>query len=64
MKYIKVKSGVFRPFFLAYYSNEVTMQMVSTHLSTVTDLANCLGRQKKLRPSMRHGSQVTVPLVT
>lgn len=46
MKYIKVKSGVFRPIFLAYYSNEVTMQMASTHLSTVTDLANCLGRQK------------------
>lgn len=27
MKYIKVKSGVFSPFFLAYYSNEITMQM-------------------------------------
>lgn len=41
MKYIKVKSGVFKVFFLlAYYSNEVTMQMVhltSTHLSRVTD---------------------------
>lgn len=43
MKYIKVKSGVFSPFFLAYYSNEVTMQMVvltSTHLSGVTDSAD------------------------
>lgn len=40
MKYIKFKSGVFRPFFLAYYSKEVTMEMVvltSTHRSGMTD---------------------------